>query len=159
MIKPINSPEDIKATVTVLRKSFATVANRLGLTVENCPTNAAFIKEESLYEMKEKGIFMFGLFDGDEQVGFTALQKSTDTLFYLEKLAVIPEYRHKGYGKILMDFCFDYVRKLNGEKISIGIINENTVLKNWYSEYGFTETGTKDYPHLPFIVCFMEKSV
>ena len=33
------------------------------------------------------------------------------------------------------------------------------LLKNWYMSYGFRETGTKAFPHLPFTVCFMEKEI
>lgn len=43
--------------------------------------------------------------------------------------------------------------------LSIGIINENKVLKQWYSSFGFNETGFKKFPHLPFTVCFMEKKI
>lgn len=77
----------------------------------------------------------------------------------MEKLAVLPEHRHKGYGKKLMGFVFEQVKMSKGERISIGIINESTVLKNWYIENGFAETGTKKFEHLSFTVCFMEKSL
>jgi ribosomal protein S18 acetylase RimI-like enzyme len=77
----------------------------------------------------------------------------------MEKLAVLPEYRHKGYGKRIMDFVSGFVKEQGGSKISIGIINENTILKNWYLEYGFKETETRVFSHLPFTVCLMGKEV
>jgi ribosomal protein S18 acetylase RimI-like enzyme len=77
----------------------------------------------------------------------------------LEKLAVLPEHRNRGYGRLLVDFAFDEVRKNNGEKISLGIINENLTLKKWYIDYGFIELTVKRYPHLPFNVCLLEKEV
>ena len=76
----------------------------------------------------------------------------------MERLAVLPSYRHRGIGRALMDFAFEAVKKHGGKKVSIGIINENRVLKNWYMEYGFVETGTRVFRHLPFEVCFMEKA-
>jgi hypothetical protein len=48
------------------------------------------------------------------------------------------------------------VKELGGHKISIGIIEENTVLKRWYSNNGFIHLGTKTFDHLPFTVGFME---
>jgi hypothetical protein len=51
------------------------------------------------------------------------------------------------------------VKQANGVKVSIGIINENTILKKWYADYGFIETAIKEYSHLPFNVCLMEKSI
>ena len=41
-------------------------------------------------------------------------------------------------------------------KIKIGIVEENTVLKEWYKTFGFVHTGTRKYEHLPFTVGFME---
>jgi ribosomal protein S18 acetylase RimI-like enzyme len=102
---------------------------------------------------------MFGLFDNDEQVGFIALEQSDNGTFYLEKLAVLPEHRHKGFGEALTDFIIEYVKNAGGKKISIGIIYENKTLLKWYKQFGFIETGTKNFPHLPFTVCFMERCI
>jgi ribosomal protein S18 acetylase RimI-like enzyme len=77
----------------------------------------------------------------------------------MEKLAVLPDKRHNGCGRMLMDFACEIIREKNGNLISIGIINENTVLKNWYIKYGFKEKEVKRFPHLPFEVCFMEKEI
>jgi ribosomal protein S18 acetylase RimI-like enzyme len=161
MIKQILTLSEIKSSVKVIQDSFSTVANDFGLTIRNCPTNAAFIKEYDLLKMEEKGVDMFGLFERGSQIGFVALEKSSSdpALFYLEKLAVLPEHRSMGYGRLLMNFALDEVRKNDGKKISIGIINENLKLKKWYIDYGFIELAVKQYPHLPFDVCFLEKEV
>lgn len=58
-----------------------------------------------------------------------------------------------------MDFVVSFVKDKGGKKISIGIINENVILKKWYSAYGFKETEIKAFNHLPFMVCLMEKSL
>jgi ribosomal protein S18 acetylase RimI-like enzyme len=87
------------------------------------------------------------------------VSKENETTYEMEKLAVLPKYRHLGYGKALIDFTKEYVKSQNGEIVTIGIIDENTTLKQWYSAYGFTEKGTKTFSHLPFIVCFMEIKV
>ena len=162
MIKEISTLEELKSSTNVIRKSFYTVADEFGLTVQNCPTNPAFLDESDLLNKKEKNnVSMYGLFDECNQIGFVALEKPSpdSTVFYLERLAVLPEHRHKGYGRLLMDYAFEAVRKNNGQKISIGIINENIRLKNWYVDYGFKELEIKQYPHLPFDVCFLEKDV
>jgi len=74
----------------------------------------------------------------------------------MHNLAVIPELRHKGYGKQLLNFCITKVKEAGGVKIAISITEKNTVLKNWYAEYGFVHTGTKTFEHLPFTVGYME---
>jgi ribosomal protein S18 acetylase RimI-like enzyme len=96
-----------------------------------------------------------------EPAGFIAIEKSEkeEGIFYIEKLGVVPRYRHKGYGKKLMGFAAKRVRKLGGKKISIGIIDSNKKLKEWYKQLGFSINGTKNFDHLPFKVCFMEKNL
>ena len=51
-------------------------------------------------------------------------------MFELRHLAILPEYRHKGFGKTLLDFCKAKVKELGGSKITLGIMEENTVLKD-----------------------------
>lgn len=62
-----------------------------------------------------------------------------------------------GLGKKLVAYAADYAKDhLGAQKIQIGIVEENTVLKAWYQSQGFTHTGTKTFDHLPFTVGFME---
>lgn len=144
---------------SVIRDSFATVAEEFGITRENAPTNPAFIEAGSLEKMKEKGIYMYSAYLGGQRIGFVAAEKADDGCWYMERICVLPQYRHRGIGRKLMDFVFETVRTQGGKKVSIGIINENQVLKNWYIGYGFAETGTRKSSHLPFEVCFLEKEV
>ncbi len=149
----------IVQSAELIRQSFKTVADEFGLTEYNAPTNAAFLQDYKLLEDLSSGIAMFGLFENSAQVGFMALkQKDTDT-FYLEKLAVLPSCRHKGCGKLLLTYARDYVKSLHGRSISIGIIYENKILLQWYEAYGFKITGTKQFSHLPFTVCFMSLDI
>lgn len=75
----------------------------------------------------------------------------------LNNLAVLPEYRHLGIGKELVDYAITYAKNILGaNKIKIGIVEENTILKEWYEKIGFVHTGTKKFEHLPFTVGFME---
>jgi Acetyltransferases len=160
MIRKICTREDIATSTKILQDSFATVARQFNLTKENCSTNSAFITEDKLQEELERGVDMFGLYNEDGQIGFVAIEKSsTEYVYYLEKLAVIPTARHQNYGKLLMDHACEYVKREGGQKISIGIINENTILKDWYINYGFIEAEIREYSHLPFTVCIMKKDI
>jgi ribosomal protein S18 acetylase RimI-like enzyme len=160
-IRPVTDVNEFEECAIVMRNSFATVAASFGLTPKNAPTNAAFTNAVRLRESFEKGTAFFCIFEGDHMIGTIAVEKSKDhdDLFYIERLAVLPEYRHKGYGALLMDHACAEIIHRGGTRVSIGIINENEILKKWYSEYGFVETGTKRFEHLPFTVCFMEKSL
>ncbi len=152
------------ACVPVIRAAFQTVADELGLTPENAPTNPAFMRLEWLQRSRNQGVRMFAMLDGQgpeaAPVGFVALERAPRPgLFYLERLAVLPALRHRGLGRALMDHAFAVARAVGAERISIGLVDEHAVLKRWYLAYGFAVTGTKRFEHLPFTVCFMEKRV
>lgn len=51
------------------------------------------------------------------------------------------------------------MRDLHAKKLGIAIIEENTVLKDWYILNGFTPTGSKKFEHLPFTVGFLEINI
>lgn len=145
--------------VRVIRESFVTVAREFNITKHNVPSNPAFIEIESLQAMKKKGIDMYGAFTDGIIIGFVAIEKSNNDLYYMEKLAVLPDFRHNGYGLRLINFVVSTVREAGGRNISIGIINENNVLKNWYINNGFVVSGIKQFSHLPFDVCFLTLAV
>ena len=157
MTREITDAEELINSVRVIRDSFKTVALEFNLTKKNCPTHPSFVTIRQLKQLRTKGLTFFGLFLSDRQAGFVAVEKADENLYYMEKLAVLPEHRHKGFGTELVGFVLDYVRNNGGNKIAIGIINEHTVLKNWDKGLGFTEINTRVFEHLPFTVCFMER--
>jgi GNAT superfamily N-acetyltransferase len=154
---------EISKAADLIRISFATVAKEFGLTEQNCPMHTSFsATAEKLRENLSWGWLMYGLFEAGQLAGYVALskeyadaKKATDA-YELHNLAVLPKYRHKGYGRQLLEFCKNMVKELGGSKIAIGIIEENTVLKNWYAQNGFVHTGTKWFKQFPFTVGFMK---
>jgi len=150
---------DLDTAALLIRESFSTVAEEFGLTVENCPTNGAFIQKIRLESELSRGDLMFGLYHAASMVGFMQLEIKIPEMIILEKLSVHPEYRHLGYGAALLDFAQRTAAELNVKKIALAIIEENTVLKDWYLSHGFVNVGTKNFEHLPFTVGFMEKMI
>ena len=158
MIKQLN-PSDFPTAAKVIRASFATVAADLGLTEQNCPKYVAFATTaEWLQNQYGWGWFMYGLYDDNQLIGYVSISKSTEaeSAYEIHNLAVLPGYRHKGFGKQLLEFCKAKVKEMGGDKITLGMVEENTVLKNWYAENGFTHTGTKKFDHFPFTCGYME---
>jgi ribosomal protein S18 acetylase RimI-like enzyme len=157
--KQVMPDDELSIAVNILRKSFGTVAAEFGLTEENCRSNPAFINEDLLKEQLKSEKTFFLLFHGDTPVGSVAIEKSPDQpgVYYIERVAVIPEIRHKGFGKELMNYATSRIISMGGKKISIAIIDENRVLKSWYAGQGFIDTGIRKFGHLPFTVCFMHK--
>lgn len=147
---------DLAECLTVIQRGFATVAADFGLNEQNAPTNGAFMKAERLESDYQSGKQMFACVEAGRIVGFAQIAEKGNGIFELEKLAVLPEYRGRGFGGRLIDHAKETASSLGGTKITIGIIEENDVLRRWYLKHGFTHTGTRKFDHLPFTVGFME---
>jgi len=179
MIKQVEQTE-FPLAAKVIRDSFATVAEDFGFTEQNFPRFMGFVTDVGrLQNHANWGWMMYGYYDGGRLVGYASISKVDDgggaggatgtgenggaggaagvgETYELHNLAVLPEYRHMGCGKRILEFCKAKVKELGGKKISIGIIEENTVLKNWYAANGFAHTGTKKFDHMPITVGYME---
>ena len=140
------------ACAQVVRLSFSVLARDYGLTRQNAPTYTAFIADDALFR---PGAQPFCLYEEEVLVGFVQLVPKKDKAMELEKLAVLPGYRHKGYGKALLDHCKAQVLKQGGTHIDIGIMQDNVQLCVWYEAQGFVHTGVREFAHLPFTVGFM----
>jgi ribosomal protein S18 acetylase RimI-like enzyme len=146
---------DISILVNILRKSFAGVADRFNLTVQNCPKNLAFCTEQRIRDDFERGLQYHILENNGQPCGCVALERAGPEVCYLERLAVLPEYRRRGLGRALVDHVFDQAIQIGARRVEIGIISQQTELRDWYKKIGFVEKGTKNFDHLPFIVAFM----
>lgn len=155
MIRSVTKNE-LPDCLEVIHKSFATVAEEFGLTMDNCPGHTSFMKLEKLQSQYDYGCRMFGYYHGDQLIGFFGLSKAEENIYELHHLAVLPEYRHNGYGREMLGFAKRIEAEWGGNKIKIGIIDESTKLKKWYMANGFKVTGIHRYAHLPFTVGYME---
>lgn len=147
---------DLLRCLDVIRQSFKTVADDFGFTYENCPRHTSFITPDVLDTQMNRGRHMYALYAEEDIIGYMSVSKESDDSCKLHNLAVLPEYRHNGFGKLLLDHAKEAVKSLGGNTIKISIIEENTVLKNWYIANGFVHTGTKKFDHLPFTSGYLE---
>lgn len=157
----VQSATEIAQCAELLRQAFGTVAREFGLTESSAPTNPAFITESKLVEYLKKPVALYGLLADDQLIGCVATERSRQDsgTYYIERLAVRPEQRHNGYGQRLLNFALDMIRRNGGTTASLGIMNNNGLLKEWYLGQGFVETGRKSFEHLPFEVCFMSREI
>jgi len=158
----INQPQikkaglgDVPVLTGLIRGSYRDVAQRFNLTPENCPKHPSNCSSGWIRKDFARGVSYYILEYDDTPAGCAALEKPTTDLGYLERLAVLPDHRRKGFGKMLVDYVFDRARDSGVKQISIGIIAEQTDLLLWYQKIGFLECDTKEFEHLPFFVTFM----
>ncbi|MBN1572677.1 MAG: GNAT family N-acetyltransferase [Deltaproteobacteria bacterium] len=153
--------DDVSLITSIIRRSFIDVADRFGLTKENTPTHPAYMTEEKIRGAMEKGTAFFILEDGDNAIGTVALEESGKSpgVFYAERLSVLPEFRKRGAGGLLLGRAVDEAVALGAHRVEIGIISEQAELQHWYEGWGFRVKGRKRFDHLPFTVTFMEMEV
>jgi ribosomal protein S18 acetylase RimI-like enzyme len=160
-ISELRSKEELLKCVELLRAAFGTVARDFGLTEESAPTNAAFTTMENLQRNLQSRMELYGMFDGATLVGCVAMKKSKaeENVFFIERLAVSPDRRHRGHGTQLLSFAVEHIRESGGRTASIGLMDNNDRLKEWYRSKGFVQHDCRKFAHLPFKVCFMSKHV
>lgn len=158
MIKAVER-KDIIECVNVIKESFLTVANEFGLTKENAPRFTAFATtEERLnWHFGKERRPMFAFYDSDRIVGYYSLLLQDNRECELNNLCVLPSYRHKGIGEMLLKNAFAVARELGCDKINISIVEENSVLKRWYESFGFVHIITRKFEFFPFTCGYMEK--
>lgn len=71
------------------------------------------------YNIFINGYYAFGLCVGDKIIGFTSLTDLGDGTYEMNDVSVLPEYRHIGYGKMILDFCKSKVISFGGSKIVV----------------------------------------
>lgn len=159
MIRQVKNKEQLNICLKIIRSSFITVAEEFSLTENNCPSHTAFMTFDKLEMQFDNDRPMFLFYQDANPVGYFSLAKCSNEEWELNNLAVLPKYRHLGIGKEMIDYAVKMVKNYGGNKISIGIIEENSTLKNWYLKLGFIHISTRKFEHLPFTVGFMKLEI
>ena len=156
-IKEVDISSECGGIIELIRAAFADVAEQFCINRSNSPNYIAFITEDRLKEQLDRdGAYSFGIEEDGRWVGFVALVPDGGE-YEISRLSVAPEYRHRGYGKLLMEHAENKAKKLGYRSVFLGIINENERLKRWYESLGFVAGKPfKPEGHV-FSVCEMTK--
>jgi N-acetylglutamate synthase-like GNAT family acetyltransferase len=155
----ICTKEDTQVLAETIRRSFQGVAERFGLTQENAPSHPSNCTVDWIRKDIEDNVTYFAMENKNHVVGCVALEQANSEVCYLERLAVLPDQRRRGFGKALVNYVLSEAKLLGVHCVSIGIIAEHTEVKNWYKGLGFVEGESKEFRHLPFLVTFMSYDV
>ncbi len=149
--------EEIPACVRVIRNSHQTVADTFGFTVANAPRYVAFATDENrlLWHMDSEHRLMFVDEEDGMIRGYYSLLLKKDNECELGNLSVLPEYRHQGIGTALLKHSIRTARKQNCQVMRLSIVEENSVLRNWYEQNGAVHTGTEKFDFFPFTCGYM----
>ena len=150
---------EISDCVEVICRSFMTVADEFGFTIENAPRFTAFATTENrlVHQMEQERRQMFAYYDDGRIVGYYSLLKQNEKECELNNLCVLEEYRHKKIGEQLLEHAFVEARKMGCIQMNIGIVEENVKLRKWYETYGAEHIGTEKYDFFPSTCGYMKK--
>ena len=160
MIRKVQK-DDVPGCVDIIRKSFQTVADEFGFTVDNAPRFTAFATtEERLgWQLENEPRKMF-VYEQDGVIcGYYSLLMQDNNECELNNLAVLPEYRHHGIGKKLLEHAYVSAQNQGCKIINIGIVEENQQQRKWYEQNGAEHTGTKKFDFFPFTCGYMVKEL
>ncbi len=148
--------KDANILAKLISTAYQDVAIKYNLTVENCPKHPSNCSTEWIISDYERKIEYYILNFNTQPIGCVAMEIANDRTIYIERLSILPKFRHQGLGKKLVKFIIKKAAELKVGTVGIGIIAEQEDLRKWYESMNFVFTGTKKFDHLPFTVGFME---
>ena len=156
MIREIRRGE-IPDCVRVIRRSHQTVADEFGFTPDNAPRYVAFATDTDrlTWQMDQEHRLMFLKEENGIICGYYSLLLKENSECELGNLSVLPEYRHQGIGTGLLNHAMDTAREHGCAMMCLSIVEENTVLRQWYEKNGAIHTGTQKFDFFPFTCGYM----
>lgn len=150
--------QDLDLCLELIRAGFATVAKERGFTVTTVPDHTAYTSRLDLEQLQARGARFFLARVDDQPAGCVVLApgRRADRPT-LQKLTVLPAYRHGGIGRRLVERVIAAARQAGATSLGIAIVDDDVRLKTWYERLGFVAERTTDYPHLPFTVCYLSR--
>ena len=98
--------------------------------------------------------------DGDGRIlGYYSLIFLENSECELSNLCVLPEFRHKKIGEVLLEDAVIRAKSSGCKKMKIGIVEENKKLRKWYEAHGFIHTHAEKFDFFPFTCGYMEREL
>ncbi|QZY53884.1 GNAT family N-acetyltransferase [Crassaminicella profunda] len=141
-IRPLRK-EDYTDCVHLLNQSFA----------------EKYINLKQLEKEILKNTLLYGAFEKSELIGCVGLLQKSEESYKIVRLAVHPNYRHKGYGEKLIAHAETIAILNGGNKMSLGFLVPNESLKSWYLSLGYEIEKTKKYKTTEKSICFAKKKL
>ncbi|MDY0210071.1 MAG: GNAT family N-acetyltransferase [Acholeplasma sp.] len=120
-----------------------------GLTVEiydKIRQTAGFLnyeKEDITYALSHS-LYSVVVYDSARPVGIARIVGDNRIAFFIKDVVAIPEYQHKGIGKILMAYLFKYIDKHAAHNAYVGLMS-TPGKEAFYKKFGFIERPTEGY--------------
>jgi len=150
--------EDARVIARLLRAAFGEQARQLGFTRASNPRHPAFWSAERVRRAMRDG-FSFLVLEADSRpAGCVAIRPGApaDEHGYLARLAVLPQYRGRRYGELLVEFAETALRDRGARRVRLGVLGPLTSLQDWYRRQGYVLVASEDEGGVVRVV-WMEK--
>lgn len=121
------------------------MVNQISVIQELGPHLTIHEYEMMLNEMLANGYGQIGVFENEKCIAISGFWINTKLYSgkYLEmdNVVVLPEYRSKGVGKILSDWCINKAKENNCKRLMLDAYLENKKAHTFYEREGFTKRG------------------
>lgn len=98
------------------------------------------LRRDSIQKALQNTLFGLCVYDGDNIVGMGRVIGDNAIYFYIQDVIVLPEYKNKGIGKLIMEKLIHYVQEQPHQNIFLGLMSAENV-KEFYLGLGFEERG------------------
>ena len=148
-------PYDAAGLARLVAEANKDVAERFGLTADNCPKHPSQCTVDWVLADLTRGERYFIAGDDAQPVACVAYERAAADLAYLNRLSVLPGWRRQGVGERLVRHVIDRARADGVATVSIGVIAQHDALQRWYRKLGFVDGEVRHFAHLPFAVKYM----
>ncbi len=155
----VTTVNDAEIISSIISESNQGVADEFGLNIDNTPKHPSFCTKQWVLADFDRGEEYFLYKQESTYIGCVAFKNPRPGVAYLNRLSVLPKYRHNRVGEALVKHVLNYAKTKHIRKVSLGIIAEHIRLKNWYLNLGFIEGKIQTFPHLPFDVQYMNSTL
>jgi len=88
------------------------------------------------------GYAMFGLQIGKDLVGYTIFNWAVGEA-HLLNLCIHPEWQHRGYGSLLLEYAINHVARQDNETLFLEVRTSNSRAAKLYKNRGFNVIGSR----------------
>ncbi len=141
----------------IIKEAYQTSHDRFGL--EGFSHSGVYFTQEDFDVLQGDGAVWFGAFYYSQLIGCLAFTPVDKKEFRLHKLAVVPDKRSSGLGRLLMMTAEKEAFSRGAKHIAIVCLANDEALVNFYQRLGYHLLKEKTYRFTSWRVAFMEKRI
>ena len=151
--------DDARSIASIIRRSFRRQVDILELERSECPEYVGFETADRVRRRMQQGSHVLVADLAGQLIGTVTFSRAVPNSpkGEIARLAVLPEHRGTGLGRVLMDAAEAGLGQAGVSVAEIGIVATFHRLRSYYEALGYAPTRLQHFEALPFEVQFMEK--